>query len=70
MSLKIQNPNIVIVDDEPLVTTTLSTLLQLEEGLEPATFNSPLNAIEYISKNPVDLVISDFLMPDMNGIEF
>jgi len=65
-----QKFNIVIVDDEPIITSSLKTLLSLEGGYTPIFFNSPLQALEYIKKSQIDLVISDFLMPEMNGIEF
>ena len=65
-----QNYNIVIVDDEPIVTSNLKTLLRLENYPSPNTFNSPTEALEYIRNNKIDLVISDFFMPEMNGIEF
>lgn len=65
-----QQYNIVIVDDEPIVTSNLKTLLRLENYPTPNIFNSPIEALEYIRNNKIDLVISDFLMPQMNGIEF
>lgn len=65
-----QQYNIVIVDDEPIVTSNLKTLLKLENFPMPNTFNSPVEALEYVRKNKIDLVISDFFMPEMNGIEF
>jgi signal transduction histidine kinase len=65
-----QEYNIVIVDDEPLVTSNLMMLLRLEEFPAPNVFNSPAEALEYIKNNKIDMVISDFLMPEMNGIEF
>jgi len=70
MDKNLQQYNIVIVDDEPIVTSNLRTLLRLENYPTPNIFNSPIEAIEYIRNNKIDLVISDFFMPDMNGIEF
>lgn len=61
---------IIIVDDEPLVTSTLKTLLTLETDYYPVTFNSPAKATEYLKESQADLIISDFFMPEMNGIEF
>lgn len=61
--------NIVIVDDEPIITSSLKTLLMLEGDYSPKVFNNPVEALEYIKQAPVDLVISDFFMPEMNGIE-
>lgn len=64
-----QKHNIVIVDDEPIVTSNLKTLFSLEELPQPVVFNSSAQALEYINNNKVDLIISDFYMPEMNGIE-
>lgn len=61
---------IVIVDDEAMVTKTLSMLLGLEGFSNVVCFNDPTLAIDFLEKNEVDLIISDFIMPQMNGIDF
>lgn len=61
---------IVIVDDEVMVTKTLAMLLGLEGFCNVFSFNNPKEAIEFIKKNEVGLIISDFIMPQMNGIDF
>jgi len=61
---------IVIVDDEEIVTRSLMSFLQLETEYEVHTFQSPEEALQLIRERPIDLVISDFLMPDMNGLQF
>jgi len=61
--------NIVIVDDEPMITSSLKALLKLEGYSGANFFNSPEKALEYIRNNRVDLIISDFYMPGINGIE-
>ncbi len=61
---------IVIVDDEDMVIKTLKTLLKIEGFSNVDIFNDPNSALEFIEKNPCDLIISDFIMPKMNGIEF
>jgi len=63
-------PTIVIVDDEEIVLTSLSSFLTLETEYNVVTFESPLKALEHIRANGCNLVISDYLMPGMNGIEF
>jgi signal transduction histidine kinase len=65
-----QKRKIVIVDDERIITDTLKMLLSLEFSDEICTFNSPVEALEFIQHNGADVVLSDFLMPQMNGIEF
>ena len=68
------NPNnsqtIVIVDDEDIVLTSLNSLLSLETDYEIKTFISANEALEYIKNGSVDLVVSDYLMPEMDGISF
>ncbi len=61
---------ILIVDDESMITLSLKNLLQLEGNYDVIVFNSPVEALDYAKENIIDLVISDFLMPQMNGIEF
>ena len=61
---------IVIVDDEAMVTKTLVTLLKLEGFNCVTSFNNPNEALKYLNNNEVDLIISDFIMPELNGIEF
>lgn len=61
---------ILVVDDEIMVTKTLKTLLKLEGYNNVFTFNSPLEAVEWLKNNQCSVIISDFIMPDMNGIEF
>lgn len=61
---------IVIVDDEEIVTQSLMSFLQLETEYEVHTFQSPEEALQLLRQRPIDLVISDFLMPGMNGLQF
>lgn len=61
---------IVYVDDEKILTSTFSTLMKIEGFKDVAVFNNPIEALDYLKDNTPDLIISDFLMPEMNGLEF
>ncbi|MCH7676291.1 SpoIIE family protein phosphatase [candidate division KSB1 bacterium] len=63
-------PIVMIVDDEEMVTKTLAAYLALETDYQVVTFTSPQEALKSLKQKPVDIVISDFLMPDMDGIQF
>lgn len=61
---------ILVVDDEPAVVQSLSTLLELETSHRVLTETSSARAIELARSQSVDMVISDFLMPELDGIKF
>jgi DNA-binding NtrC family response regulator len=61
---------IVIVDDEDMVLTSLKSFLSLETSYIIKTFTSAVEALEYIKDQEIQLVISDYLMPEMDGISF
>ncbi len=61
---------ILVLDDEKIVTSTLKTLLSLEGFKDTNFFNIPSEAVEFLKTNKPDVIISDFVMPEMNGLEF
>ncbi|MFQ5649467.1 MAG: response regulator [bacterium] len=61
---------ILILDDDEIVLTPLKTFLEMETDYEVVTFMSAHKALEYVKQNRVDLVISDYLMDEMDGISF
>lgn len=70
-SHKVEKPEtIVIVDDEEMVVSSLSSFLSLETNYDVKTFTSVSAALGFIEGNEIDLVMSDYLMPEMDGITF
>lgn len=65
-----KSKRIIVVDDEPIMLSTLKMLLSLEGFKNVEFFDSPFNALEALKENTPDLIMSDFMMPKMNGIEF
>jgi DNA-binding NtrC family response regulator len=62
-------PSVIIVDDEDMVITSIKAFLQLETDFDIRGFTDPQEAAEYARNNPVDVVVSDYLMPKLNGIQ-
>lgn len=58
---------ILIVDDEFDVLSTYALLLQLE-GLEAVTARHGKEALERIAERRPDLILTDYMMPVMNGL--
>jgi DNA-binding NtrC family response regulator len=61
--------SILIVDDEENARLGLSKLLA-HEGYEVASAANGQEALEYLRRSKVQLVISDINMPGMNGLLF
>ena len=66
------NPTILVVDDEEMVLNSMKAFFAIEGNYKLLTYTSALKAMEDLERNSlkVDLVISDYLMPGMDGIAF
>jgi len=64
-----QTASVLIVDDEDMVITSLKAYLQLETDFEIHGFTDPAEAVRYLEKESADVVVSDYLMPKLNGIQ-
>jgi DNA-binding NtrC family response regulator len=62
-------PRILIVDDDPGTLASLSRAFALE-GWTALTASSGPRALERLETEPVDAILSDVVMPDMDGLEF
>ncbi|HAS43671.1 MAG TPA: DNA-binding response regulator [Microscillaceae bacterium] len=61
----------LIIDDEPLAIQIIREYLTQVSDLElVATFENSLEAFEWVSKNPIDLIFLDIQMPLLTGIDF
>jgi DNA-binding NtrC family response regulator len=60
---------ILLVDDEENVCKALRRTLR-KEGYEIFVANRPQEGLAILAKEPIDLVISDHLMPEMTGLDF
>lgn len=63
---------IMIVDDEVMITQTLSQLIELTLDAEVFTYNDPTLVVQsqVLIDHRFDVVISDFMMPKLSGIDF
>lgn len=62
---------VLLVDDEPDIRDSLQMLLEAGlENIQVASAESGALALEILQRRPVDLIITDYKMPGMNGLEF
>ena len=59
---------ILLVDDESDIVRTLQFRLQAA-GFDVITASNGAEALQKLDDQPIDLILSDFMMPEMNGIE-
>jgi DNA-binding NtrC family response regulator len=65
-------PVILVVDDEEMILTSIKASFAIDAEYEFLTYTSPVAALQDLDKKikNIDLVISDYLMPQMDGITF
>jgi two-component system response regulator VicR len=61
-------PSVLVVDDEPVIADTLVQILEHKGYAASAAYDGD-GAIQLALLNPPQLVISDVMMPGINGIE-
>jgi DNA-binding NtrC family response regulator len=62
-------PVVAIVDDEEMVITSVRAFLSLETEYDIHGFTDPEEAVRFLETSPADVIVSDYLMPKMNGIQ-
>lgn len=67
--LDIQSASIMIIDDEPIHLDLLVKALRDQGFNNLKVFRDPFHAIVYYRLSRPDLVLLDYMMPDLNGLE-
>jgi two-component system, response regulator RpfG len=63
--------HVLIVDDESTGRTILEKVIQkIENDLQVTGFDSAVAALDWLRFNRVDLIITDYRMPEINGVDF
>jgi DNA-binding NtrC family response regulator len=61
-------PTILLVDDQPIILRALRRVFR-SEGYSILSAGSGEEALALLEREDCDLIISDYLMPEINGIE-
>ena len=59
---------VLVVDDDPLILRVVATVLDLEE-FEVITATTAREALDLLASARPHLVVSDIMMPEMDGFE-
>jgi two-component system response regulator LytT len=63
--------NTIAIDDEPLALQLVAGYIEKTPGLNlVGKFDNPLDAVDFMANESVDLIFLDIQMPDLTGIEF
>lgn len=62
--------HILVLDDQSTGRTILEQIiLQIADNIEVVPFSDPFEALDWLDEHAVDLIVTDYMMPMMNGIE-
>jgi DNA-binding LytR/AlgR family response regulator len=63
--------NAIAIDDEPLALQLVTGYIEKTPGLNLlGKFDNPLDAMDFIARENIDLIFIDIQMPDLSGLEF
>ncbi len=66
----VRNNTVLIVDDQSTGRVILAEIVRgMDKYVDAVTFEDPEAALDYARTHPVDMAITDYQMPKMNGID-
>ncbi len=61
---------VLVVDDAPVNLALFEVLVKRLGGCEVCSFSSALEALGWLDQHDVDLIVVDYMMPQLNGLDF
>jgi response regulator RpfG family c-di-GMP phosphodiesterase len=69
ISRQTMRQSVVVIDDQTSNSLLIAEILSgISADLAVLTFDHPLEAVKYAADHPLDLVVTDFSMPELDGI--
>src|SRR5688572_29924521 len=63
-------PTVMVVDDDAMVLNALRNFLELDTPYRVQACSNPVHALALLEFEPVSVIVSDFMMPEMDGVTF
>ncbi len=63
------HPRVLLIDDEDMILISIRALLNLETDFDVSAFTDPADALSHLRDNKVDAIVTDYLMPNMTGLD-
>lgn len=64
------SPSCVVIDDRPdLLALEVQIVATVHPGLKPIAFDSSIEALDFLRENSVDLILTDYRMPFVDGLQ-
>jgi DNA-binding NtrC family response regulator len=67
--LKLRTMRIMLVEDDPWIRDALCLAFR-NEGCHLVAFDNATEAVEAVKREQFDIIISDYWLPDMDGLSF
>lgn len=67
--MNLENMKVISIDDNKNNLFLIETICN-NMGLNVTSFSDPLEALLYSLQNTIDLILIDYMMPNLNGLEF
>lgn len=61
---------VIVIDDNTTNLAVLCSVVGKIPNVEVSGFTDPREALKQVTETPADLIVVDYVMPEMNGIEF
>lgn len=66
-----QAKNVLIIDDQSTGRAILEKIIQqISSNIRVISMSDPTTALDWLTQHDADLIVTDYRMPDINGIEF
>ena len=59
---------VFVVDDHDVIASSLALILQFQGGFHATSFTDSVEALQASRREPLDLLITDIVMPKLSGI--